>query len=187
MNDDVIQQLVDFVERRHFGKYRGVVVDNDDPDRRGRLKLKVPAVLGQLELWAMPCVPFAGDEVGLFSLPNSGDGVWVEFEAGDPSHPIWTGCFWAKDELPEVSGPDERVWKTGEITVRLIEGDPPELSLELDGGAVIRLAGDEVETDAGGSVIRVEGSQISIDANSGGKVDVGNSTTSINDGALEVT
>ena len=187
VNKDVLTELLDFVENRHFGKYRGTVVDNDDPRGRGRIEVQVPAVLGDLSLWAMPCVPFAGDQVGFFSLPNPGDGVWVEFEGGDPSMPIWTGCFWADGERPQTTGPDERLWTTGDITLRLEEGETPEVSIEIADGAVLRMVGSEIETDAGGSRLRMEGSEIVIDANSGGKVEVGGGTTSLNDGAMEVT
>ena len=39
--------LLDAVTARHYGKYRGRVVDNIDPTRRGRLQVVVPAVMGQ--------------------------------------------------------------------------------------------------------------------------------------------
>jgi len=100
----VSEQLADWVRTRHFGKYRGYVVDNDDPTGRGRIKVKAPAVLGDLDVWAMPCVPYAGDGIGLYAIPAVDSGVWVEFEAGDPSYPIWTGAFWGDGQRPR----DER-------------------------------------------------------------------------------
>jgi hypothetical protein len=100
ISDDVSQDLLTWIKGHFFGKYRGTVSDNADPTHRGRLKVKVPAVLGSVESWAMPCVPYAGQGVGLHTLPEQGMGVWVEFEAGDPSYPVWTGCFWADDQLP---------------------------------------------------------------------------------------
>jgi hypothetical protein len=85
----------------YFGKYRGVVTDNNDPSRRGRIRAMVPDVLGQLPSgWAMPCVPYAGDGVGFHAIPEPDTGVWVEFEGGDPDYPIWSGTFWADGELP---------------------------------------------------------------------------------------
>jgi uncharacterized protein involved in type VI secretion and phage assembly len=54
--------------------------------------------------WAMPCVPIAGIQTGMVALPIPGSGVWVEFEQGDPDHPIWTGCFWGSAaELPALA------------------------------------------------------------------------------------
>ncbi len=44
--------------------------------------------------WALPCVPAAGIQSGVFVVPPIGSQVWVEFEQGDPDYPIWTGGFW---------------------------------------------------------------------------------------------
>jgi Type VI secretion system/phage-baseplate injector OB domain len=83
------------VRKRFFGKYRGTVVDNEDPLQQGRLIVLVPDVLGFLpSTWATPCLPFAGPLMGQYVRPAIGAGVWVEFEQGDPQTPIWTGCFW---------------------------------------------------------------------------------------------
>jgi len=91
-----------------FGKYRGKVAENDDPNKMGRLQVQVPAVLGEgKKSWAMPCLPYAGPKVGFFALPPKGANVWVEFEGGDPDYPIWTGCFWGKGEMPVVVGDDK--------------------------------------------------------------------------------
>lgn len=85
----------------HFGKYRGQVENNVDPMQMGRLQVSAPAVLGDGRLsWAMPCVPYAGPQVGFFALPPVGANVWVEFEGGDTDYPIWSGCFWGAGELP---------------------------------------------------------------------------------------
>ena len=75
-----------------YGKYRGIVTDNGDPSDLGRLKARVPELLGREETgWALPCAPYAGDGSGLYALPEPGTGVWIEFEAGDLSRPIWSG------------------------------------------------------------------------------------------------
>lgn len=100
MEENVIEQLLDWVRNRYFGKYRGTVIDNDDPTSKGRVRVSVPAVLGELQTWAMPCVPYTGANAGHYLIPETGAGVWVEFEAGDPSFPIWTGGFWADNETP---------------------------------------------------------------------------------------
>lgn len=98
------------VSGRLFGKYRGMVTENIDPLGLARIKLDVPAVPGTTELWALPCVPYAGDEsspVGMHFIPPVGAHVWVEFEGGDPSRPIWVGCYWAaKEEFVQPSDAD---------------------------------------------------------------------------------
>lgn len=80
---------------RFYGKYRGTVSSVDDPLKAGRIKAKVPEVLGDVETgWALPCVPYAGKRSGLYAIPPESAPVWIEFEAGDPSRPIWAGCWW---------------------------------------------------------------------------------------------
>jgi hypothetical protein len=81
--------------KRYYGKYRGLVVENIDPEQIGRVMLQVPDVLGEIpSSWAMPCVPAAGIQSGCFIVPPIGSQVWVEFEQGDSDYPIWTGGFW---------------------------------------------------------------------------------------------
>jgi len=82
------------VPKKFYGKYRGTVVNALDPMQLGRIQAIVPDVLGMVpSSWAMPCFPVTGKQYGLMSLPQVGTGVWVEFEQGDPDHPIWSGCW----------------------------------------------------------------------------------------------
>lgn len=86
---------------RFYGKYRGLVSDNNDPNQLGRIKARVPEVLGDVVTgWALPCLPYAGDGSGQYTVPPSGAGVWIEFEAGDTSRPLWSGCWWGNGQLP---------------------------------------------------------------------------------------
>lgn len=90
---------------KYYGKYRGVVVNNIDPMMVGRLQVQVSDVKGlNVSTWAMPCVPLAGLQNGMYALPIIGSGVWIEFEQGDPDYPIWVGCFWgAGTEVPALA------------------------------------------------------------------------------------
>ncbi|MFQ3596013.1 MAG: phage baseplate assembly protein V [Sphingomonadaceae bacterium] len=104
---------------RHYGKYRGTVVSNLDPLQQGRIQALVPELLGPVPTgWATPCAPVAGPLAGFFSVPIAGAGVWIEFEAGDISRPIWTGGYWAAGEtpgvppLPEPPLPTTKVWRS---------------------------------------------------------------------------
>lgn len=77
-----------------FGKYRGIVIDIDDPQQLGQIKVVVPSLFDQQPLaWAMPCLPAAEAKSGSITLPDVGAQVWIEFEAGDPNLPIWAGVF----------------------------------------------------------------------------------------------
>src|SRR3990170_5809615 len=111
--------MLEFEDQQHeerykdkwYGKYRAFVRDNNDPERLGRCRLEVPAVLGvgkeNWSDWAWPCFPYGGnDDIGTFLVPEEGASVWAEFEGGDPQYPIWTGVWLAKSnpgEQPEES------------------------------------------------------------------------------------
>jgi hypothetical protein len=98
---------------RVFGKYGGTVVDTLDPSSQGRITALVPEVLGEIPTgWAKPCAPMAGINAGFFSIPAPGSGVWIEFEAGDVSRPIWTGGFWGIGEAPMKPPGNQATWTT---------------------------------------------------------------------------
>jgi len=111
--EEIVANLVQRVEHRFYGKYRGFVVDNGDPENLGRLKVTVPSVLGPdvVTGWAWPCTPYGGGAgMGFLFIPEKEAGVWVEFEEGDPEFPIWVGTFWSKpdgeSELPKPNKAD---------------------------------------------------------------------------------
>src|SRR3954454_15360776 len=87
-----------------YGKYRGIVVTNQDPEMMGRIRAVVPDVLGdQISSWATPSVPYAVPGTGFLFLPPDGSSVWIEFEGGNPDYPIWAGSFWSTPgEVPPV-------------------------------------------------------------------------------------
>lgn len=98
----LVVELATQVRERFYGKYRAIVTDTNDPESMGRLKAKVPEVLADVDSpWALPCAPYAAAGEGLYTVPPVGAGVWIEFEAGDPSRPIWTGAWWGRNELPQ--------------------------------------------------------------------------------------
>ncbi len=155
-----------------FGKYRGTVSDNRDPNSLSRIKAKVPDVLGDQETgWAMPCVPYAGDGVGLFLLPPTGASVWIEFEHGDPDYPIWSGCFWAQGQVPaSPAAAEKKVLKTdtGTITLDDTTGSSS-ITIETSDGKKVVMNSTGIEINAGQGTIKINGTQVSV-----------------NDGALEV-
>jgi uncharacterized protein involved in type VI secretion and phage assembly len=109
----IVANLVQKVERRFYGKYRGFVADNADPKHLGRLRVRVPSLLGAdvVTGWAMPCVAFGGaSDQGVLFIPEVDSGVWVEFEEGDLEFPIWVGTFWSEpggeSEVPKPNDPD---------------------------------------------------------------------------------
>lgn len=183
MSQQVIDQLVSWVRNRFFGKYRGTVVDNQDLTSRGRLKVQVPAVTGEQQIWAMPCVPYAGDGVGFYAIPENGTGVWIEFESGDPSYPIWTGFFWASGQLPDESNPAIKILKTEKATIR-IDDDQDEIIIENDSGSKITLS-SEITIESGGAKHTIGSSGI-VSEKGGAKSELSDIAFKVNDGALEV-
>ncbi|WP_405815212.1 phage baseplate assembly protein V [Streptomyces sp. NBC_01390] len=161
---------------RYLGKFRGRVVDNNDPLRIGRLTVEVPDVLGdEPSTWALPCLPFTGHESGQFVVPKEGAGVWVEFEQGDPSFPIWTGCWWGTaDELPpdarrelEANAANKPVVVQTPLAHKLVMNDTPGVEqgilLQAQGGAYIRITqGVIVIANGAGAEVLLSGDQVTI-------------------------
>jgi uncharacterized protein involved in type VI secretion and phage assembly len=117
----------------------------------------------------MPCVPFAGANHGLVLLPEEGDGVWIEFEAGNPSYPIWSGCWWADGELPEPGSQKVRALVTTAGHKLVLDDDGNKIQLLHADGAELTLGSSEITLKIGSS-----------------KIVLSSSGVSINDGALEV-
>jgi len=156
---------------RHYGKYRGTVVNNIDPNRLGRLQVDVPAIYGTTTLnWAMPCVPYAGRDQGFYMIPPVGANIWVEFEGGDIDHPIWSGCFWGTGESPGGL-PQARILKTPIGTLTFDELDPA-APVVLESAA-----GNRVTFTAQGVTIEIAG---------GARIEMAGPQVSVNSGALEV-
>ncbi|MEM9267102.1 MAG: phage baseplate assembly protein V [Cyanobacteria bacterium P01_F01_bin.13] len=156
-----------------YGKYCGVVKDNQDPEMRGRIRAQVIDVFGdQNSGWALPALPYAGNQVGLFLVPPMDANVWIEFQNGDPEYPIWTGCFWARGEAPAVPAlPQIKMLKTDVGTVTL--DDTP------------GTGGVTIETTAG---MKIMLTSMGIEITNGqGKIQIQGPTVSLNNNALEVT
>lgn len=184
MNIDHVELIEELLRKRFFGKYRGKVVDNNDPMRLGRVKVSVDGIVDSGGLWAWPCVPYAGPSVGFYCLPPSDALVWVEFEGGDPSFPIWTGCMWATGELPsEVLTADTRLLRTeqAQITINDLLG---EVTVKNELNASVTLSVD-VKTEAGLASHTV-GALGVVSESTPGKVEVGVAGVTINNGAFKV-
>jgi uncharacterized protein involved in type VI secretion and phage assembly len=166
--------------KKYFGKFRGTVVNNVDPMQIGRIQVMVPDVSNvMLSSWAMPCVPVAGINMGMFTVPLIGSGVWVEFEQGDPDYPIWVGCFWGMAaEVPLLS--------------HMVPPAVPGITLQtpLKNGIVISdvpgpTGGIQIQT-ATGAMISVTDIGIMISNGKGAVINLTGPTVDINLGALTV-
>ncbi len=149
MDDKILRDILQLVRGRYFGKYRGIVhSDTPDPTRRGRIEVRVPAVFGKQHVWAMPCVPYAGENVGFHMLPAKNAGVWVEFEAGDLSYPIWSGCYWATNSIPAADATNTvKHIRTQQFTLR-IDDSKGELVIENRSGVRLTMSALNIKLEA---------------------------------------
>jgi len=119
---------LEYVTGRHYSKYQGTVVDNEDPQGQGRVRVSCESVTGrkgELSIWAYPSSDFAGPDKGIFFPPNKDDKVWVWFDYGDLRVPRFSGSWWGnRDQDKGANGaqvPKEFATEGGEPTKRGIK------------------------------------------------------------------
>ncbi len=172
MMSDHVAGLMRHQSATLFGKYRGTVTTVGTGENLGRIRAYIPSVLGERKesIWIEPVVPFAGKKHGMMFLPEVGDGVWIEFEAGHPWLPLWTGFWWGKDQKPDAGSEKVRVIATSHGHQIVLDDDKDELRLEHGNGPSIVIAKDSI-------TIKVGSKQLVLDANA----------LDINSGNLKVT
>lgn len=165
---------------KHYGKFRGTVLDNIDPMQMGRLMVQVPDVSNVLPTtWAMPCLPFGGIQAGLYVTPAIGSGVWIEFEQGDLDYPVWVGCYWGSAaEVPALAlaappGLQQIVVQTTQQNTLMISDVPGPT-----GGILLK--------SATGAMISITEVGITISNGQGATIVMTGPAVTINEGALEV-
>jgi uncharacterized protein involved in type VI secretion and phage assembly len=170
MNDQILVEILDRLRNRFYGKYRGSVTSIDDETLR--VKALVPSVLGEHESgWCMPCLPYAGDQAGLAFIPEVGAGVWIEFEGGDVSYPIWSGCYWRSGEKPDDAKPAVKTIITKQGLKILLDDDNRKIEI----------------SDTNDNVLTLDSSGLTLDHGGSKKVEITDSSVSLNSGNLEVT
>jgi uncharacterized protein involved in type VI secretion and phage assembly len=128
-----------------------------------RIKAKVPSVLGDADSgWCIACVPYAGPQVGIAFLPEEGSGVWIEFEGGDVSYPIWAGCFWRSGELPSEASPTTRGVVTAAPHQLLFDDDAGEVTLGDSNGGTVKFDSSGVTTTRSSSTVAVADDGVSL-------------------------
>lgn len=120
-----------------IGKYRAIVVNNNDPKNMGRITVMCPSALGDYEsTWCIPCIPTLGDNIGIMRIPKVGEAVWVEFEGGSPNYPIWTGGWSVPNSCPNTLD-NQYVIKIGQSTLTIKETG--ELSYNVNSRQVLKI------------------------------------------------
>lgn len=174
------------ISNQFQGKYRATVIQNIDPEQRGRLMLMIPDVFGPIpSTWAEPCVPLAGPTgppMGVYMVPPIGAGVWAEFERGDPNYPLWVGCRWgAPSDIPPLVklglpvSPSIVMQTLAQHSVSISDSPPTPAS----GGIMLK--------STTGAMIVVNDSGIYISNGKGAMISLVGPTVMINNGALAIT
>lgn len=145
-------------QERVFGKYRGIV---EEVDTEGRVRALVPAIGPETLPWAVAASPFAGADHGLVLMPEVDDRVWIEFEGGDLSRPIWSGAAWQQDGLPVSSTAQRALVSPSGLTV-MLDDDAGEIALTHPGGAEIKLTNGEITLSIGSAELKLSASGVSI-------------------------
>ena len=167
---------------RITGFHRGVVMDNNDPEKWGRCRINVHGFFDDITEtshlpWAAPILPLwsgAGAGHGWFSVPDVGTTVMCFFEAGDIYQPVYFG------EAPDgVRGhpaegdtnyPNRRGFKTGGGHIIFIDDTADIIQIEHNEGSLIQItptvlkltkAGASIEIDASGN-ITISGTKVDI-------------------------
>jgi uncharacterized protein involved in type VI secretion and phage assembly len=192
--NDLLLNIAKQVQQKYYGKFRGFVADNQDPEKRGRLKLRVPSVLGDTETgWALPCFPFGGlAGHGLFLVPENDAQVWVEFEEGDIARPIWTGTFWQKkedvpSEATEGDGTKTRLLKTPGGHLLRFDDETDKEKLQILHPKGTEIAVDEkgilTLTDSGGSKVTLDpdAGKLTVEDSNGNTLTMDSSGTVVED------
>ena len=169
---------------KYYGKYRGTVVNNIDPEQRGRIQAIIPDVLGLIpSSWAMPCVPIAGKQEGIFVVPQIGAGVWMEFEQGESDYPIWVGGFLGiAAEVPALALVPPPIPPGQNIVLQTTLQN----SIILSDAAPTPLTGGIVLKSATGAAIVVNDSGIYIQNGKGASLIMVGPSVTINNGALVI-
>ncbi len=164
-----------------YGKYRAMVVNNIDPLQIGRIQVRTADVKAFVpSTWAMPCVPVAGMNSGVFTVPPVGAGVWIEFERGNINYPIWVGGYWgiafevpfyARAVPPGVSGITLQTGQNNGLVISDVPGPTGGILIQTTTGAMISVS------DVG----------IVISNGQGAVIELAGGTVKINQDALEIT
>jgi uncharacterized protein involved in type VI secretion and phage assembly len=167
-------------QAKFFGKYRGTVLNNLDPMQVGRILAQVPGLANANPTgWAMPCVPIAGHQMGSYFVPPVGAGVWIEFEQGDPDHPVWVGSYWnSATDVPVLAqhgapeSPNIVLQTAGQNAIVISDLPGP------TGGIMLK--------SANGATVIINDTGITIQNGHGASLTLTGPTVDMNNGALTV-
>lgn len=91
-------QEFDTPDPRFTALYIGTVVDNNDPEKLGRVRIRIPGLIDPGSAFAFPLGTVGGGSAqrGFFNPPDVGAEVGVLFNQGDVDHPYYLCGHWGK-------------------------------------------------------------------------------------------
>lgn len=174
---------------RIYGVTVGIVTNNEDPEKLGRVKLKLPDRLGDLETdWARVASIMGGNSMGVFFLPDVNDEVLVIFREGDIREPYVIGSLWNNTEKPPQDNSDGKnnikVIQTRKGHTITIDDDDEGGGIEIktDNGTMINLDNKDsgkIAIESGGAKAKFDGNSNDIKISGDAKVEIGSGSCKI--------
>lgn len=151
-------------------QYRAVVLDNNDPDKKGRIKVRVFGIFtadiptDKLP-WAVPAQPLfagAGVDYGHFAVPEVNSQVFVFFEGGDVYQPVYwaeapNGVHGLPSEL-QTNYPARKVLKTKNGIVIYVDDSALEVKITLPSGTYVKIGSEVKVNHSSGSYVQIDSS-----------------------------
>lgn len=191
------------VSGRVYGVVFALVTDNKDPQKLGRVKVKLPWLGDDAETpWAPVATLMAGKQRGTFFLPEVDDEVLVAFEHGDLDHPVVLGALWNGVDTPPLTNDDGKNAKRliqsrngmtllfddsdGAEKLQLADKDGNEaLTIDMANKKITLVSSGDLELTAAQGTITISGQTVKIDSTgqaelkATGQLDVGGQTVNI--------
>jgi phage baseplate assembly protein V len=148
---------------RMQGLVTGTVVDVDDPETEGKIRVNIETLSGgTVAAWAPVAAPMAGDDRGICFPPEIGDEVVLGFIADDPEQPVILGYTWNGQDRPPTPHPRQRIIRSKNgHTIRLIDETP---GASGSGSVVIEDANGNTVTLSNGKIRLQAVALVEIDA-----------------------
>ncbi len=173
-------------DRRFYGVAEAIVIDNDDPEKEGRIKVRLPWFdVDMISDWCRVRQPYAGNGYGMYLVPEVGDEVLVAFIHGDLRKPMVLGGLWnGKDKPPAArgGGKDPKYLRTKKgHEILLDDSDGAEKIVIADSSGknkiVIDTSGNSITIETGGK-LTLRGGTVEIEAK--GTVNIKGATVNLN-------
>jgi Rhs element Vgr protein len=116
------------------GPVSAMVIENVDPERMGRLKVRMHwQDVGKATRWVRMVQPYSGNDRGFHFLPEIGDEVLVGFELGDPERPVILGALWNGKDKAQTMDKNEakRIVTRSGNTIQMFDTEGKEERIEI--------------------------------------------------------